>query len=135
MTNYSTGAFNGCTYLQSIRLPATPTQLGYTMFTGCSRLTSVILPEGIKDINTGAFQSCTALKTLVLPSTVTIIRTSAFNATNALASLTVLATTPPTLSGNVAIRSACNIYVPSGSLDAYKSAWSSYSAKIQAIQG
>jgi hypothetical protein len=68
---------------------------------------------------------------------VTIIGGYAFNACSNLATITVKATTPPSLGSN-AIRSSyvTTIYVPSSSVNAYKSAsgWSSLASKIQAIQ-
>ena len=132
LTGYGTGAFSGCTYLLSVKLPATPTTLGYTMFSGCTRLNNVLVPEGVHVINTGCFQNCKALVTLDLPSTTTSLYGSCFNAATALATLIVRATTPPTIA-NTLLNNTCKIYVPSASVDAYKTAWSSLASRIYAI--
>lgn len=56
---------------------------------------------------------------------------------DALMSLTSAATTPPTVSSNNGIPSACQIYVPASAVNSYKSAtwWSNYASRIQAIEG
>lgn len=139
MSSYgSSGAFQGCTALQSVRLPAYPSTLGYTMFTGCSSLSDVEIPEGVAIINTGCFQNCSALAIITLPSTTKNIYNYAFNNCRNLTSITVLASTPPTLGSapfNL-VPATCAIYVPRDSVAAYKTAdgWSARAAYIQAVQ-
>ena len=49
-------------------------------------------------------------------------------------SLTILAATPPTRgTGAFTLPGYGTIYVPAGSVDAYKEAWSGYASRIQAI--
>lgn len=77
------------------------------------------------------------LTTVILPDTITAIGNYAFDYCIYLTSLTCNATTPPTL-GTDALKQTHNnlvIYVPSASVEAYKSAtgWSTYASKIQAI--
>ena len=67
-------------------------------------------------------------------SGVTTIGNYAFYFCNSLQSITVRATTPPTLGSDVfKYTNDCPIYVPSNKVSAYKSAWSDYSDRIQAI--
>jgi len=64
----------------------------------------------------------------------TSIGDQAFYNCNKLTSITCLATTPPTLGSNVFYSTNnCPIYVPSGSVNAYKSSWSDYASRIQSI--
>ena len=98
-------------------------------------LSSVTIMEGVTIIGQEAFEYCAQLTTdIVLPSTITAIGKWAFRSVSP-SSITCLATTPPTLGSSVFDNSSnFPIYVPSESLNAYKSAWSSYSSRIQAIQ-
>lgn len=67
---------------------------------------------------------------------VTSIGSDAFNGCINLMSITINSSTPPTLGSNVLENTNnCAIYVPSGSVNTYKSAsgWSIYSSRIQAI--
>ena len=97
--------------LQSLHLGNSLTSIGSGNFTYCTSLTSVVIPSGVTNIGFSSFVGCTSLQ-----------------------SITVLAETPPTL-GSVVFSNTnnCPIYVPSGSVDAYKAAWSNYSSRIQAI--
>ena len=84
------------------------------MLSANSGLTSVIIGSGVTNIEQYAFENCSGLT-----------------------SITCLATTPPTLVSYNAFSNTnnCNIYVPSASVNAYKSAsgWSTYASRIQAI--
>lgn len=54
------GAFQYCTALQSIQLPANVTELGPNTFAYCSSLRSVQAP-GVQKIGSGAFKECRKL--------------------------------------------------------------------------
>ena len=157
VNEYGAGVFSGCTSLTSVVCPkyyAVP----YGMFSGCSNLQDVIIPEGIDHIASYAFQNCTSLTSLTLPESLTGIVFLAFDGCTSLASITipenvnivyfeafygctslssiyVLRTSPPTGGSNMFYGSTCPIYVPAGSVEAYKSAehWSVYADRIQAI--
>ena len=51
-------AFEGCSGLTSLTLPAGITSIGYGAFIGCSGLTSLTLPAGITKIGSSAFAGC-----------------------------------------------------------------------------
>ena len=51
-------AFEGCSGLTSLTLPAGITEIGSGAFSGCSGLTSLTLPAGITKIGSGAFDGC-----------------------------------------------------------------------------
>ena len=51
-------AFQDCSGLTSLTLPAGITEIGSYAFNGCSGLTSLTLPAGITEIGSGAFANC-----------------------------------------------------------------------------
>ena len=82
------------------------------------------------------FRQCTSLKTAIIPSTVTSIGGYVFDGCTSLTSITVLATTPPSITYSfIDYSNNCIIYVPSGSVEAYKShsIWGAYPDRIQPI--
>jgi len=125
----------------SIELPTGLTTIEDSTFDYCTGLTSVTIPSSITSIGYAAFGDCTSLPSIDIPSSVISIDGYAFaNCTN-LQSVTVNATVPPSSNGATSNWNAfnytndCPIYVPSGSVNAYKSAsgWASYSSRITCI--
>ena len=102
----------------------------YQTFQGCTSLRSVVLPSTMTNVGNYAFRQCKDLHA-ILPSTITSIGTQSFEGLKG--TLTIYATTPPSI-GSSNFASGCVIYVPAQSVDAYKSAWSSYASYIQPIQ-
>ena len=80
-------AFEGCSGLKSLTLPAGITSIGYDAFFGCSGLTSLNLPASITTIGVGAFQGCSGLTSLNLPAGITSIGSYAFDGCSGLTSL------------------------------------------------
>lgn len=111
------------------------TSIGNRAFNWCLSLTSVTIGDGVTSIGEGAFETCKSLTSVTIPSGVTIIYNCAFFQCTRLTSITVNAVTPPSLIGNLVFETTnnCPIYVPSGSVNAYKSAWSQYASRIQPI--
>ena len=103
----------------------------------CPLLTDVTIPEGVTTTTNYGFSECTSLATITFPSTITTLHSETLRSCSSLQSVTFLSTTPPT-GVNAAYTfssSTCPIYVPSGSVETYKTAsgWSSYASRIQAI--
>ena len=104
----------------------------------CSGLTAVTLPANITELNV-SFKNCTSLKNMTIPSKVSIIRTGIWQNCSSLESLTFLSVTPPDLGEYYAITfqntNNCILYVPSQSLNAYKTAngWKEYASRIMPI--
>lgn len=136
VTSIANACFSNCHNLQTVAFESNSslTTLVGNCFKGCNNLSSITIPEGVTTIGDGTFGDCSSLTTIDLPSTVQTIGNIAFGYCP-LTSLTVRATTPPTLSGTpfFHIGSNCTIYVPSGSVSAYQTAWTSQASMIQAI--
>ena len=144
------GNFSHCPSLSSATISGVTT-LGYGVLSDCSGLTNITLSTGLVNLGIyvsiagdGVFEGCTSLVNVTLPSTVTTIGERVFYGCSNLTNLTVLATTPPTFNhpwmydvtgGAFKGTSLSNIYVPSSSVESYKSAtgWSNYSSIIQPI--
>lgn len=157
VTTIGKSAFMDCNSLASVTIPNQVTSICDSMFNGCDSLASVNIPDSVTTIGKSAFYRCTSLASVTIPKNVTLIDEWAFYQCNSLASVTVKAETPPDLSyySQVALygrdvfsetASGLKIYVPSGSVDAYKNksqtygeysieyGWKLYASKIEAIQ-
>jgi hypothetical protein len=161
VTSISDGAFRECDALTAITIPDSVTSIGEWAFYLCSALTAITIPDNVTSIGEWAFGDCSNLTNVTIPDSVTSIGRSAFSDCSNLTSvtigkgvtnigrdafgswgrrdftITIKATTPPTLDEDIMdANSVTAIYVPSDSVDAYKSAsgWSDYASKIQAIQ-
>lgn len=115
------------------KLPDGITSINNQCFRACTELKYIEIPSGVSVIDYGLFREA-GLLDAILPSSVTSIDSYAL-ASPSLLSLTVKATTPPTLGSYGPIQNNANlvIYVPAESVEAYKTAWSNYANKIQAI--
>lgn len=116
-------------------IPNSVTNIGVGAFYGM-HLSSVIIPNSVTNIGASAFGS-TLLESVIIPNSVTNIGDGAFNSAMRLENVTVEANSPPTLGYSAFGNTSSNlkIYVPSASVEAYKTAtnWSTYADKIQAI--
>ncbi len=113
------------------------TAIGQGVFSGKTAMTRIELPHSVTSIGGNAFYNCNCLTSITIPSGVTIIGAIAFQGCSSLTSVTCLATTPPAF-GRIAPfgnTNECPIYVPSASLNAYKSAsgWRTYESRIRPI--
>lgn len=86
-------AFEKCTALKTVTIPASVTEIGAFAFSGCKKLETVILSDGLVKVGESAFDSCALLKTIELPKTVTEIGPGAFYKCAKLASMVI----PPEL--------------------------------------
>lgn len=114
--------------------------IGDFAFAGCDNLTEIQIPNSVTTIGDGAFEACEGLTRVVIGSGVTFIGNGAFQKSSGYTpyeSITCLATVPPTLEASNVFHDnhSCPIYVPSASVNAYKTAnnWSTYADRIQAI--
>ena len=111
---------SGC---NSTVIPNTVTTIGSDAFV-CKTLTSITIPNSVTSISNSGFYFCSSLTDITIPSSVTSIGDFAFSYCSSLTRLNVKSTTPPTLGGGVFSNGNTNlkIYVPAGSLEAYKAA-------------
>ena len=159
VTNIGDYAFSGCYALSSIIIPDGVTSIGDSVFSSCSSLSNITIPDGVTNIGSRAFQQCTSLSSITIPDGVTNIVSNMFNGCWSLSSITIpdgvtsigasafsdcygvaeyhlKPTTPPTLLNPNAFKnipSDCIIYVPQGSLEAYRTAsnWGTYASHMQ----
>ena len=131
VTSIGQYAFSDCSSLTSIEIPNSVTSIGSYAFSSCTRLTSVTIPNSVTSIGQYAFYGCTGLTSVTIGNSVTSIGDWAFSGCSSLTSVTIEAEIPPTLGSRVFIgTNDCPIYVPCGTLDAYKTAWRNYASRI-----
>lgn len=123
------------TYITSVEIPNSVTSIANNAFLSCRNLTSVTIPSGVTSINYSTFEGCSSLTSMEIPSGVTSIYNKAFYDCGSLTSISINAIVPPTLGSYVFNYTNCPIYVPSESVEAYKTAtnWSAYADRIQPI--
>lgn len=112
------------------------TSIGDYACYGCYGLESVTISDNTTNIGEQVFNICYGLTSITIPDSVTSIEAGVFYSCNGMSEYHFKPTTPPTLVNVNAfnnIPSDCIIYVPQGSLNAYKTAtnWSSYASKIR----
>ena len=131
-----TGHMGDNSTLQTLKLPQGVTGIGYYAFNHCSSLTSIDFPVALNTIGNYAFFGCSPLKSIEIPSGVTGIGAGAFGDCSSLSTATFLGETPPVHIGHVFYQCTAlsDIYVPAGSVDAYKETWFEYADKIKAIE-
>lgn len=130
--------FTRCSSLKVVSIPYVDKIMG--AFGACVSLSSFIIPDGVTDIGANMLNNCASLSSIVIPDSVTNIGANSFGGCKAMAEYHLKPATPPTLANVNAfsgIRSDCIIYVPAGSLEAYKTAenWSAYADYMQEEQG
>lgn len=92
-------------------------------FWDCDALTGVNMGDHITSIGDNAFNNCTGLTSITIPDGVTSIYLSAFQGCTSLETITCHAVTPPTIYSNTFSSYTATLYVPAGSVNAYKVAY------------
>ena len=155
VTNIGDAAFSGCTSLTSpiytarefVFLPISysgaytiPDGIEYIAMeaiVSCTELTSITIPNSVTRIGFGNFLNCTGLTSVTIGKGVTSIGYGSFTDCSNLTTLTCYAATPPSLDDFVFSGVNCSrttLYVPAGSIDAYKVAdkWKDFGSILPA---
>ena len=134
VTSIGGHAFSWCDSLESVTIPDSVTSIGDYAFFWCHSLTSVTIGNSVTSIGGYAFYSCTSLTSVTIPDSVTWIGDSAFAGCTSLTSVYCKPTTTPAGGSHMFESNASErkIYVPTASVEAYKSAtgWSNYASDI-----
>ena len=137
VTSIAYCGFGFCDNLTVVTLPNSIIEIDEGGFKYCSMLTSVVMSNNLTSIGAEAFYRCLNLTSIILPSSVTSLGDKAFNHCLVLGTVTCKATTPPTIGDDVFgdDKMLTAIYVPSGSVNAYKAAdgWKDYASIIKPI--
>ena len=104
------------------------------VFENCVSITSLTLPEGLTSIGPNAFKNCKFFE-ITIPESVVSIGAEAFNGCSRLRSVTVLPPVPPEMEDTYIGDNANVMYVPSSSMEAYRTArnWSEWKSKYRTL--
>ena len=130
--------------LTNVSIPESVLSIGNNAFE-LNKLTNIIIPNGVVSIGSNAF-SFNPLTNITIPNSVTTIGSNAFypNSQNPAIIVTIHAVVPPTIITTITTLHSMHIfgshnpnlkiYVPAGSLTAYKTAegWKEYASQIYA---
>lgn len=140
VTSIGNCAFTICENLTSVTIPNSVTDIGDSAFYKCRSLTSVTFGDSVASIGNYAFCKCVGLTSVTLPGSITSIGEGAFMECDGMTDVTIEAVTPPSIKGSVVFYAISNswgsilknypIYVPCNSVNAYKTAWTSYAKRI-----
>lgn len=108
-----------------------------------SKLTSLVFPDSVTEIGARAVESCYEMRRVEFGVGLQRLSSSAIEQARSLRDVIVKATVPPTIIGTSIFGTyemfgkVDNVYVPAGSVNAYKSAlrWQEGASKIKAIEG
>ncbi len=121
--------------LTSYTIPDGVTSIGIDTFRKCYLLENITIPDGVASIDSLAFYYCSSLERITIPSSVTTIGSGAFDSCSSLTTVYSKQTTPSTIYDSIFeyCTNLNKIYVPTESVDAYKSAtgWSNYASIIE----
>ncbi len=134
VTSIGAGAFAYCDVLTSVTIPDSVTEIGASAFFSCWSLESIIIGNSVTSIGNFVFEACHSLTSITIPDSVLEIGGEAFSYCNSLTSVYCKPAVPPRVYYLMFRYGASGrkIYVPRGSVDAYKTAyvWSYYADDI-----
>lgn len=131
LTYIGNAAFLNNYSLTNITIPSGVTEIGYNAFANCTGLTFVNIDSNNILLNNAVFANCTSLTAATFNSSAVTIGSDVFYGCTRLLKLTFTSPTPFEIEdGDFDNTNECAIFVPCGSLEAYKTAWSQYADRI-----
>ncbi|MDD2995636.1 MAG: leucine-rich repeat protein [Paludibacter sp.] len=88
LTDLPADAFNGRSFLFTVKLPAGLKTIGSGAFIGCSNISVIDFPSTVTTIGNRAFEGCSSLKIIDAPASVNYVGGSAFYSCNNLTDVT-----------------------------------------------
>ena len=127
-------AFYFCKNLKLTSLPKDIVVIRKAVFENCTGLEEISLPEHLNTIEANAFKNCRFWE-MTIPEKVAFIGPEAFYCCEHLRRVTVLPETPPEMEDTFIGANANRIFVPSASLEMYKTAknWNEWKDKYEAL--
>ena len=125
--------FAFCHNLTSVTLSTSLSGLDSYTFIGCENLTGLSIHNHITTLGRGTFSGCTSLTSMTLPGSITSIGRNCFENCTGLTEMYVSPATPPTInqSNSFGYGSTYPLYVPTASLNAYRTAWPDLASRVQ----
>lgn len=140
VTTIEAYTFCNCADLVSVKLPANLTTIFDRGF-AATAIEEISLPNSIKTLDVYAFNACRKLRSVYIPEGVTSISDYAFQACDSLHEFHIRRVSPLSITDDVfgapnvrtPIDTQVTLFVPNGSLDAYKNAnvWSSFANIVE----
>ncbi|MBR2606772.1 MAG: leucine-rich repeat domain-containing protein [Bacteroidaceae bacterium] len=123
VTNIGEMAFEECSSLTNVSIGNNVKYIGYNAFCGCRSLTNITIPNSVTWIGKQAFYGCSGLTSVTIGSSVTSIEDYAFyGSTSGLTKIYLLNEIPADINSYTFSNYNATLYVPQGSLAAYKAA-------------
>jgi len=118
----------GC---KNTAIPNTVTSIGYNAFRGSSGLTSITIPNSVTSIGSEVFADCTGLIYITLPSKLTSIGDCLYGCNNLAYIYCNAKDVPSVVNNSLGNTGNITLYVPSESIEAYKSTspWSKFNVQ------
>lgn len=134
-------AFQECTSLEIDVIMPNAKYLGNNLFYGTKikralNLGAITSLPGGWGATEGVFRNCTEMRVAIIPSTVTAFGIQTMAGCTSLEAIVIKNPTPPTFGGSALSQTNnCPLYVPDGSVDAYKGAtgWLNFEARLKGI--
>ncbi len=128
ITSIGESAFKSCKGLTSVTLPDDVTSIEESVFDNCQNLRSIAIPDEVTSIGNNAFWGCSSLTSITIGNSVTSIAENTFNNCSSLRSIHFTSTTPKVTYTSWGSNPV--LFVPDSAIDAYKTAWPDYTARI-----